>query len=79
VPARCDAAWHHGDDRATLHAEIASALNHNPARRTTDLRWPAQLAVADAVPVESESTTRGPTRGATVRARSRAGGLHRWR
>ena len=39
----------------------------------------AQLAIADAVPVDSESTTRGPTRGATVDARSRPGGLHRWR
>jgi len=79
VPARRHSARHDGDDRAALHAEIASARNHDPARRTTDLGWPAQLAVADAVPVESESTAGGPTRGATVDAGSRPGGLHRWR
>jgi hypothetical protein len=79
VPARRDSARYDGEDRAALHAEIASALNHHPARRTVDLGWPAQLAVADAVPVEPESTTGGPTRGAAVDARSRPGGLHRWR
>ena len=79
VPARRDSARHHGENRTALHTQIASALDHDPARWTTELGWPAQLPIPDTVPVESEPTTRGPTRSATVDARSRPGGLHRWR
>jgi hypothetical protein len=79
VPPGCDSARHHGEDGATLHAEIASAPDHNPARRATRLRRSTKLALAKAVAVQSQLTAGGTTGGSAVNACPRSGGLYRRR
>jgi hypothetical protein len=77
VPPRRDSARHHREHRATPHAEIASALDHDPARRAACIRRSAELAIAVTVAVEPEPATRRSAGCTAVGARSRPGGLYR--
>jgi hypothetical protein len=79
VPPRRDAARDHREDRPAVHAAIAPALDHDPARRTVCVGRSAELAIAQAVAVQAKPSTGRPTGGAAVDARSRPGGRHRWR
>jgi hypothetical protein len=79
VPPRRDSARHNREHRTTPHAEIASALDHDPARRAACIRRSAELAIAVTVAVEPEPATCGPARSTAVDACSRPGGLHRGR
>ena len=76
---RCDPARHDRQDRATARASVAPAADHDPARGTVRVGWPAKLAIAKAMAVESQTAAGRPCRRAAVDARTWPGELHRGR
>jgi hypothetical protein len=63
-----------------VHAAVAAARDHDPARCTTHVGWSAELAIPVAMAVKPESAAGGPGRRAAVDACTRSRGLYRrWR
>ncbi len=77
VPPRRHPPRHHREHRAAAHASVAPAFDHDPAGSAATVGWSAELAVADAMAVESEPAARWPAGSSAVDACSGPGVLYR--
>ena len=67
VPARLDAARHHGDHRAAPGAAVAPATDHRLRRRVADRQRAPHLPIAQAMAVQSDRPANRSTRRVTPR------------
>lgn len=79
VPPRRDAAWHHEQDGATTRAAVTPADDHDGGRGRVGLRRATELALADAMAVQTETNPGRAARGVTDATRAGPGVRRRWR